>query len=96
MATVNKSSLRAEFDALKARFESLCAEGKMSADSRALVDALLMRLARWTPDELRTREGKLRLKRWLRGVAQEQLFEGDEARITRIFLDPMFLQLTGA
>ena len=24
MATVNKSSLRAEFDALKARFESLC------------------------------------------------------------------------
>ena len=42
MATVNKSSLRAEFDALKARFESLCAEGKMSADSRALFDALLM------------------------------------------------------
>ena len=42
MATVNKSSLRAEFDALKARFESLCAAGKMSAESRALVDALLM------------------------------------------------------
>ena len=42
MATVNKSSLRAEFDALKARFESLCAEGTMSAESRALVDALLM------------------------------------------------------
>ena len=42
MATVNKSSLRAEFDALKARFESLCAEGKMSADCRALFDALLM------------------------------------------------------
>ena len=41
MATVNKSSLRAEFDALKARFESLCAAGKMSADSRALFDALL-------------------------------------------------------
>ena len=41
MATVNKQSLREEFDALKARFESLCAEGKMSADSRALVDALL-------------------------------------------------------
>ena len=39
---MNKSSLRAEFDALKARFESLCAEGKMSADSRALFDALLM------------------------------------------------------
>ena len=28
MATVNKASLRTEFDALKARFESLCAEGK--------------------------------------------------------------------
>ena len=42
MVTVNKSSLRAEFDALKARFESLCAAGKMSADSRALFDALLM------------------------------------------------------
>ena len=25
MATVNKASLRTEFDALKARFESLCA-----------------------------------------------------------------------
>ena len=36
MATVNKASLRTEFDALKARFESLCAEGKMSPESRAL------------------------------------------------------------
>ena len=44
MATVNKSSLRAEFDALKARFESLCVAGTMSADSRALFDALLMLL----------------------------------------------------
>ena len=42
MATVNKASLRAEFDALKARFEALCAEGKMPPESRALVDALLM------------------------------------------------------
>ena len=42
MATVNRHSLRTEFDALKVRFESLCAEGKMSADSRALVDALVM------------------------------------------------------
>ena len=33
MATVNKASLRTEFDALKARFESLCAAGKMSAES---------------------------------------------------------------
>ena len=51
MATVNKSSLRAEFDALKTRFESLCAEGKMSADSlsgdrapvRRLRSALVLR-----------------------------------------------------
>ena len=42
MIAVNQSSLRAEFDALKARFESLCAAGKMSAESRALFDALLM------------------------------------------------------
>ena len=42
MATVNKASLRTEFDALKARFESLCAAGKMPPESRALVDALLM------------------------------------------------------
>ena len=42
MATVNKSSLRAEFDALKARFESLCVAGTMSAESRAVFDALLM------------------------------------------------------
>ena len=42
MATVNKASLRTEFDALKARFESLCAEGKMSPESRTLFDALLM------------------------------------------------------
>ena len=42
MATVNKSSLRAEFDALRVRFESLCVAGTMSAESRALFDALLM------------------------------------------------------
>ena len=42
MATVNKASLRAEFDALKTRFEALCAAGKMPPESRALVDALLM------------------------------------------------------
>ena len=42
MATVNKQSLREEFDALKGRFEYLCADGKMGADSRALVQALLM------------------------------------------------------
>ncbi len=42
MATVNKASLRSEFDALKGRFEELCAHGKMSAESRALFEALLM------------------------------------------------------
>ena len=42
MAAVNKASLRSEFDALKGRFEALCADGKMSPESRALFDTLLM------------------------------------------------------
>jgi transposase len=42
MARVNKQSLREEFDTLKARFERLCAEGKMAAESRALFQAMLM------------------------------------------------------
>ncbi|WP_419583401.1 hypothetical protein, partial [Thiolapillus sp.] len=42
MATVNKQSLREEFDALKGEFERLCASGKMTADSRALFQAMLM------------------------------------------------------
>jgi transposase len=44
MASVNKQSLREEFDALKGRFEQLVAEGKMAAESSALVEALLMLL----------------------------------------------------
>jgi transposase len=44
VASVNKQSLREEFDALKARFEQLVAEGKMAGESRALVEALLMLL----------------------------------------------------
>ena len=44
MASVNKQSLREEFDALKGRFEQLVADGKMVAESRALVEALLMLL----------------------------------------------------
>ncbi len=42
MATVNKQSLREEFDALKGEFERLCASGKMTADSRTLFQAMLM------------------------------------------------------
>jgi transposase len=42
MATVNKQSLREEFDALKAEFVRLGASGKMAAESRALFQALLM------------------------------------------------------
>ena len=49
MATVNKQSLREEFDALKGEFERLCASGKMAADSlgagdvfnAGIIDALL-------------------------------------------------------
>jgi len=42
MASVNKQSLREEFDTLKARFEALAADGKMAAESRALFQAMLM------------------------------------------------------
>lgn len=42
MATVNKQSLRSEFDALKAQFDGLRASGKVSSESQALISALLM------------------------------------------------------
>ena len=42
MATVNKHSLRAEFNRLKAAFEQLSATDQMSAEARALFKALLM------------------------------------------------------
>jgi hypothetical protein len=42
MASVNKASLREEFDTLKGAFERLCANGKMTEDSRALFQALLV------------------------------------------------------
>ena len=42
MSSVNKQSLREEFDALKGQFEHLCTEGKMSPESRALFQAMLM------------------------------------------------------
>lgn len=42
MATVDKASPRSEFDALKGRFEALCAVGGIGVEGRALFDALLM------------------------------------------------------
>ena len=42
MASLNKASLREEFDTLKGRFERLCAEGKMGEESRTLFQAMLM------------------------------------------------------
>jgi len=42
MPSVNKQSLREEFDTMKAQFKNLCAEGKMGADSRALFQTMLM------------------------------------------------------
>lgn len=44
MASVNKQSLREEFDALKDRFAQLSTDGKISAESRALIEAMLMLL----------------------------------------------------
>jgi transposase len=42
LASVNKHSLREEFDTLKARFEQLSAAGKMPEESRTLFQAMLM------------------------------------------------------
>ena len=44
MASVNKESLREEFGALQDRFAQLSADGKITAESSALVEALLMLL----------------------------------------------------
>lgn len=44
MASVNKESLREEFGALKERFGRLCTDGKVTAESRAVFEALLMLL----------------------------------------------------
>lgn len=44
MASVNKQSLREEFETLKDRFAQLCSDGKITAESRALFEALLMLL----------------------------------------------------
>jgi len=42
MPSVNKQSLREEFDALKTQFERLSATGKITTESRALFQAMLM------------------------------------------------------
>ena len=42
MASVNKASLREEFAALKGQFEQHCAKGEVSAELRALFEALLL------------------------------------------------------
>ena len=42
MASVNKQSLREEFTALQERFGQLSTDGKVGAESRALIEALLM------------------------------------------------------
>ena len=44
MAGVNKQSLREEFAALKGRFAQLSTDGKITAEGRALIQALLMLL----------------------------------------------------
>ena len=44
MATVDKASLRDEFDRLKAQFEQLSKTGNMPTESRALFSALLVLL----------------------------------------------------
>jgi transposase len=42
MASLNNKSIREEFGALKVKFEKLSSEGKMSSESRALFQAMLM------------------------------------------------------
>jgi transposase len=44
VASVNKESLREQFGALKERFRRRCTDGKVTAESRALFEALLMLL----------------------------------------------------
>ncbi len=42
MATVNKASLRAEFEAIRMRFKALCADGALSPEGRALFESMLL------------------------------------------------------
>jgi transposase len=41
VASVNKQSLREEFETLKSRFDALCRDGKISAESHALFQGML-------------------------------------------------------
>ncbi len=45
MSSVNRQSLREEFTALQERFGQLSADGKLGAEGRALIEALLMLLS---------------------------------------------------
>lgn len=45
MPSVNKQSLRGEFTALQGRFGQLSSDGKLTPESRALIEALLMLLS---------------------------------------------------
>ncbi len=42
MATVDKTSVRAEIDRLKLEFEQLCSDGKVSAEIKVVMDSLLV------------------------------------------------------
>ena len=42
MSSINKQSLREEFETLKTQFTRLCSDGKMSPESRSLFQAMLM------------------------------------------------------
>jgi len=58
-----------------------------------LRDALFTHLPERTHADLETREGKLALKRWLLKTTQEQLFPDESARVERVYLDPLYLQI---
>jgi hypothetical protein len=42
MATLDKTSVRAEIDRLKTEFEQLCSDGKVSAETQTVVKSLLV------------------------------------------------------
>ena len=42
MPSINKSSVRNEVSRLKAEFDSLCAEGKVTSEIKVLMSSMLM------------------------------------------------------